>query len=98
MLKEDLRQIFAEKLLLKGRMPQFEGCGEPSVLGERGLLLIFPMMEEIWWNVLLQPQLGGIGELVPGEPWVEREGVGGSEADFKSQCLFVKTGTSANAQ
>jgi hypothetical protein len=88
MLNADLRQIFAEKLLLNGRMPQSSGCGTEE------LEFVFSTTAWIWWKVLLQAQLGGIGEFVPGE----MESVGGSEEDLRSQCFFVKTGTSANAQ
>jgi len=46
-LNEDLRHIFAEKLLLKGRMPQFAGCGDPSAVGERTFLLL-SRTDDIW--------------------------------------------------
>jgi hypothetical protein len=87
MLKEDLRQTLAEKLLLNGRMPQFMGePGEVTGVGERLLL----RGEETWWKLVLHAQLGATGELIPG--------TGDPEVDCKSQCLLLKTGTSEKAQ
>jgi hypothetical protein len=59
------------------------------------VLVEFWIVAWSWWYVLLQPQLGGMG--VPEEllgSWVREI----SEADLRSQCFLVNTGTSENAQ
>lgn len=84
MLKEDLRHILAEKVELKGRMPQFVAGVSMDWVGDCEC----STAEVIWWKVLLHAQLGAGG--VPS--------AGVSETAFRSQCFLENTGTSANAQ
>ena len=46
-------------------------------------------LEGNWWKVPLQPHTGAMGVLTSWEV---------SDADRRSQCFFVKTGMSENAQ
>ena len=95
MLNADLRQTLAEKLLLKGRMPQSRGWGWGwDGCGGGKFEFVFGSTELNPWYVLLRPQVSDVGDCVTDEGI----GVGGSEAEWRSQCFFVKMGTSAKAQ
>jgi hypothetical protein len=56
--------------------------GDIDELGDRSMF-------DNWWKVVLHEQLGAIGASL-----CTRD----SDADFRSQCFFVKTGTSEKAQ